>query len=152
MQVRLAAGAGGEQQEQPRHGAAGPGAGGWWHRAAFARRRAFARGDRRLLAITPTEGRTLELTEGGTALLVVGLALVALGAVGATVVSRHAEWMGSATTLPLRLVPFGVLVGAGASLVRGWDLGVSMLAGAVLVPAVGAVGRWLEVRRSRGRG
>lgn len=70
---------------------------------------------------------------------------------GATVVSRHAEWMGSATTLPLRLVPFGILVGAGASLVRGWELGVSMLAGAVLVPVVGAAGRWLEVRRSRGR-
>ena len=73
-----------------------------------------------------------------------------LGAVGATVVTRHAERMGGATTMPLRLVPFGILVGAGASLVRGWDLGVSMLAGAVLVPLVGAIGRWLEVRRRRG--
>lgn len=69
-----------------------------------------------------------------------------LGAVGATVVTRHAERAG-ATTMPLRLVPFGVLVGAGASLVRGWALGVSMLAGAVLVPIVGVVGRWRDVRR-----
>ncbi len=83
------------------------------------------------------------------ALVVVGLALVVLGAVGATVTSRHAERTGHATTMPLRLVPFGILVGAGAALVRGWDLGVSMLAGAVLVPLVGAVTRWLEVRRNR---
>jgi hypothetical protein len=85
------------------------------------------------------------------ALAVVGVLLVALGAVGATVVARHAEHTGRATTMPLRLVPFGILVGAGASLVRGWDLGVSMLAGAVLVPLVGAVSRWLEVRRGRDR-
>ena len=83
------------------------------------------------------------------ALVVVGLALVVLGAVGATLVARHAEHTGHATTMPLRLVPFGILVGAGAALVRGWDLGVSMLAGAVLVPLVGAVTRWLEVRRNR---
>jgi hypothetical protein len=82
--------------------------------------------------------------------IVVGLALVLLGAVGATVTARRAEDRGRATTMPLQLVPFGVLVGAGAALVRGWDLGVSMLAGAVLVPLVGAAGRWLEVRRARG--
>jgi hypothetical protein len=83
--------------------------------------------------------------------VLVGVVLVALGAVGATVTSRHAERGGRATTLPVRLVPFGVLVGAGGAMVRGWDLLSSMVVGAVLVPLVGAVGRWLEVRRARGR-
>lgn len=83
--------------------------------------------------------------------MVVGLALVALGAVGATVTARQAERGGRATTMPLELVPFGVLVGAGGALVRGRALVASMLAGAVLVPLVGAVDRWLEVRRGRRR-
>lgn len=90
--------------------------------------------------------------QGEAALVAVGLALVVLGAVGATVVTRHAEDAGATTgplrpTMSLRLVPFGILVGAGASLVRGWALGVSMFAGAVLVPIVGMLGRWREVRR-----
>lgn len=72
-----------------------------------------------------------------------------LGAVGATMTSRHADRAGRATLLPLKLVPFGILVGAGGAMVRGWDLMSSMLIGAVLVPMVGAVGRWLEVRRGR---
>lgn len=72
-----------------------------------------------------------------------------LGAAGATVFARHAERTGHVATLPLRLVPFGILVGAGAALVRGWDLGVSMLAGAVLVPLVGVVGRCIEIRRGQ---
>lgn len=80
----------------------------------------------------------------------VGLALVVLGAVAATVTARRAEGTGRASTLPLRLVPFGVLIGGGAALVRDWDLGVGVLAGAVLVPLVGAVGRWIEVRRAGG--
>lgn len=83
--------------------------------------------------------------------MLVGFALVVLGAVAATVTSRRAEHAGTATTLPLKLVPLGILVGAGGAMVRGWDLVSSMVAGAVLVPAVGLVGRWLEVRRERGR-
>lgn len=83
--------------------------------------------------------------------MVVGLALVALGAVGATVTARQAERGDRATTMSLKLIPFGVLVGAGGALVRGRALVASMLAGAVLVPLVGAVDRWLEVRRGRRR-
>lgn len=73
--------------------------------------------------------------------------LVVLGATGATLASRPSRPGGPGWALVLRLVPFGVLVGAGAAMVRGWDLGVSLVAGALLVPAVGAVGRWLDVRR-----
>lgn len=73
--------------------------------------------------------------------------LVVLGATGATLASRPSRRGGPGWTLVLRLVPFGVLVGAGAAMVRGWDLGVSLVAGALLVPAVGAVGHWLDVRR-----
>ena len=80
-----------------------------------------------------------------------GLALVALGAVGATVTARRVEQGGRWRLLPLQLLPFGVLVGAGAAMVRGWDLVVAMLAGAVVIPLVGVGGRWLEVRRARRR-
>jgi hypothetical protein len=83
--------------------------------------------------------------------LVVGVALVALGAVGATVTQRRFEEGGrTVRALPL-LVPFGVLVGAGAAIARGWDLVASMVVGAVMVPLVGAAGRFLEVRRGRAR-
>ncbi|MFA9430414.1 hypothetical protein [Egicoccus sp. AB-alg2] len=87
----------------------------------------------------------------GTLGLVLGLLLVALGATGATVTQRRFEQEGRSQRAPLWLVPFGVLVGAGAALVRGWDLGGSMLAGAILVPLVGAAGRLLEIRRRRRR-
>jgi len=87
-----------------------------------------------------------------TLALVLGLLLVGLGATGATVTQRRFEREGRSQRAPLWLVPFGVLVGAGAALVRGWDLAGSMVAGAVLVPLVGAISRLLEVRRRKRRG
>lgn len=84
--------------------------------------------------------------------MVLGLGLVALGAIGATVTSGRVERSGRWALLPLQLVPFGVLVGAGAAMVRGWDLWIAVAAGAVVIPLVGVGGRWLEVRRRRGRG
>jgi protein-S-isoprenylcysteine O-methyltransferase Ste14 len=83
--------------------------------------------------------------------MVVGGALVVLGAVGATVTQRRLEAEGRAATAPLWLVPFGILVGAGAAMVRGWDLWASIVVGAILVPVVGAAGRLWEVRRARRR-
>jgi hypothetical protein len=83
--------------------------------------------------------------------ILVGVLLLVLGAVGATVTQRRFEREGrTLVALPL-LVPFGVLIGAGAAIARGWDLNVSMAVGAVLVPLVGAAGRLLEVRRGRAR-
>lgn len=81
--------------------------------------------------------------------LVLGVVLVIVGAVGATVTQRRLDEEGRSTMAPLWLAPFGVLIGAGASMARGWDLVASMLVGAVFVPLVGAVGRYLEVRRHR---
>jgi hypothetical protein len=78
-----------------------------------------------------------------------GVTLLVVGAVGATVTQRRLEGEGRATVAPLFLVPFGVLIGAGAALIRDWDLMPSLLVGAVLVPLVGAVGRYVEVRRRR---
>ena len=83
--------------------------------------------------------------------MVVGVVLVALGAGGATVTQRRLEAEGRATIAPLWLVPFGVLIGAGAAIARGWDLVAAMVVGAVAVPMVGAVGRYLEVKRHRRR-
>jgi hypothetical protein len=81
---------------------------------------------------------------------VLGLALVLLGATGATLLGRDA---GRPTAVRLlRLAPFGVLVGAGAALVRGWDLGATAVVGAVLVPTVALAGDVLAARRrARGR-
>lgn len=81
--------------------------------------------------------------------IAIGAALLLLGAVGATVSQRGMEQRGRATLAPLSLVPFGILMGAGAAMIRGWDLWVSMAVGAVLVPVVGVIGRMIEVRRRR---
>ena len=83
--------------------------------------------------------------------IAIGAMLLLLGAVGATVSQRGLERRGRATLAPLGLVPFGILMGAGAAMMRGWDLWVSMAVGAVVVPVVGAVGRLIEVRRLRRR-
>lgn len=83
--------------------------------------------------------------------LAVGLALLALGAIGATLTQRMLTEQGRGRRIPLALVPFGVLIGAGAALIRGWDLLVTLVAGAAIVPAVAVGGRWLELRRRRGR-
>ncbi len=90
------------------------------------------------------------LTTTGTAVaLTAGLALMVIGAVGATMTQRHLDDAGRSRWALLALVPYGVLLGAGASLVRGWDLASSLLVGALLLPLVGAVGRLVEVRRAR---
>lgn len=84
--------------------------------------------------------------------MVVGGALLVLGAVGATLTQRRLEAEGRAALAPLWLIPFGILVGAGAAMVRGWDLWASIIVGALLVPVVGVAGRLWEVRRARRRG
>jgi hypothetical protein len=85
----------------------------------------------------------------GAVTVVLGLVLVALGATGATLAVRET---GRPTPGRLvRLVPFGVLVGAGAALVRGWDLGATAALGAVLVPLVALLGD-LRAARRRARG
>jgi hypothetical protein len=89
------------------------------------------------------------LEPGAPLALVMGVALVLVGATGATVTQRHLDRTGRSRQALLALVPFGVLVGAGAALVRGWDLTASLVVGAVLLPVVGALGRLLEVRRAR---
>jgi hypothetical protein len=45
------------------------------------------------------------------------------------------------------LAPFGVLIGAGAALVRGWDLGLAAVAGALAVLVVALGGDVLAARR-----
>jgi hypothetical protein len=93
----------------------------------------------------------VELSVGSPLAIAVGVLLVTLGATGATLATRGFEVAGQAWRVPLRLVPFGVLIGGGAALVRGWDLGAGALVGAILVPLVGTVARMLEVRRHRGQ-
>lgn len=81
--------------------------------------------------------------------LLVGIGLAIVGAVGATVTQRRLDEEGRSSIAPLLLVPFGVLIGAGAAIARGWDLLAAVMVGAVLVPVVGAAGRLLEVRRRK---
>lgn len=82
---------------------------------------------------------------------VVGAVLLVIGAVGATVTTQQLERSGRGRIAPLAVAPMGVLIGAGAALIRGWDLLGSMLVGAVLVPVVGAAVQLLELRRRRRR-
>ena len=89
------------------------------------------------------------MESGEAPMLVLGLLLVALGATGATLTQRRFEQEARVRRTPLWLIPFGVLVGAGAAMVRGWDLYGSMLAGAVLVPLVSVVSLVLEARKRR---
>jgi hypothetical protein len=83
--------------------------------------------------------------------IVIGAVLLMLGAVGATVSQRGLERRGRGRMTPLTLVPFGILMGAGAAMIRGWDLWISIAVGAVVVPLVGVVGRLIEVRQQRRR-
>ena len=78
-----------------------------------------------------------------------GVALVLLGATGATVLGRGGGRPTALRFLPL--VPFGVLIGAGAALVRGWDLAATAVVGAALVPAVALGGDVLAARRRSDR-
>ena len=83
--------------------------------------------------------------------IAIGAVLLLLGAVGATVSQRGLEERGRASLAPLSLVPFGILMGAGAAMIRGWDLWISIGVGGVVVPIVGVAGRLIEVRRRRRR-
>ena len=90
-----------------------------------------------------------DLSVGDALPLAIGVALVLLGATGATMTQRHLDATGRSRLALVALVPYGVLIGAGAAMVRGWDLTAALLVGAVLVPLVGAAGRLIEVRRAR---
>jgi hypothetical protein len=81
--------------------------------------------------------------------LVVGVALLLLGATGAGLVHRRHQGRPGPVSV-LALAPFGVLIGAGAALVRGWDLGLSAVAGALAVIIVALGGDVLAARRRAG--
>lgn len=93
----------------------------------------------------------MDLSVGTPVAVLIGLVLLVLGAVGATAVGRTFDVTDHPGRVPLRLVPFGVLIGGGAALVRDWDLLVGVVVGATLVPAVGTAARLWEVRRRRWR-
>jgi hypothetical protein len=82
----------------------------------------------------------------GALVAVVGVALLLLGASGAGAVHRRQHGRPGPVGV-LALAPFGVLVGAGAALVRGWDLGLSAVAGALVVAVVAVGGDVLAARR-----
>jgi hypothetical protein len=80
---------------------------------------------------------------------VIGLALLLLGAFGASIVHRRQHGRPGASGV-LALAPFGILIGAGSALVRGWDLGLSAVAGALVVLVVALGGDvWAARRRAR---
>jgi hypothetical protein len=86
---------------------------------------------------------------GGVVEQAIGIALLLLGAFGASVVHRRQHGRPVASGV-LALAPFGILIGAGAALVRGWDLGLSAVAGAFVVLLVALGGdMWAARRRAR---
>ena len=89
--------------------------------------------------------------EEGTLTLVAGAVLLLLGASGASAVHRRQRGRPGPVAL-LTLAPFGILIGAGAALVRGWDLGLAAVTGAIAVVVVALAGDVLAARRrARGR-
>ena len=82
----------------------------------------------------------------GVTLQVTGALLLALGATGAGMAHRRQPGRPGPVSV-LALAPFGVLIGAGAALVRGWDLGTSAVAGALAVMLVAVLGDVLAARR-----
>lgn len=93
----------------------------------------------------------MDLSVGSPTAIVVGMVAVLLGATGATVLARGFDRSSRPNRIPLALIPCGILIGGGAALVRGWDLGAAILVGALVIPAVATVGRLIEVRRRRVR-
>lgn len=65
--------------------------------------------------------------------VIVGIVLVVLGATAASAIARMLSPRLQGLRLALAVAPAGVLVGAGAALVRGWDLLGSAAVGAVVV-------------------
>jgi len=75
-----------------------------------------------------------------------GAALLLLGATGAGMVHRRQQGRPGPVGV-IALAPFGILIGAGAALVRGWDLGLSAVSGALAVMLVALLGDVLAARR-----
>lgn len=86
------------------------------------------------------------LLADGTLPVLAGVVLLVLGAVGASALHRRQQGRPGAVAL-LTMAPFGVLIGAGAALVRGWDLGLSAVTGAIVVVVVALGGDVLSARR-----
>jgi hypothetical protein len=86
------------------------------------------------------------LAGGGPLATTVGVLLLLLGAAGASALHRRQHGRPGPTSV-LALAPFGVLIGAGAALVRGWDLGLSAVVGAAVVMLVALLGDVLAARR-----
>lgn len=82
----------------------------------------------------------------GVAARLIGGTLLLLGASGAGMLHRRQEGRPRPVSL-LALAPFGVLIGSGAALIRGWDLGLSALAGALCVMVVALGGDVLAARK-----
>lgn len=76
-----------------------------------------------------------------------GALLLLAGATGGAVLTPRLQARGQGWLVPVVAVPVGAAVGAGAALIRGWDLLGTTLAGALVVPLLTAVVRIVEVRR-----
>ena len=87
----------------------------------------------------------------GVVAWLVGALLLLLGATGAGMAHRRQRGRPGPASM-LALAPFGILIGAGAALVRGWDLGLSAVAGALAVMVVALLGDVLSARRRARRG
>lgn len=82
--------------------------------------------------------------------VVVGVVLIVLGVAGATATARTLEGTPRASVLPFAVAPMGVCIGAGAALLRGWNLVGTAIAAAIVLPLV-VVGRQLVRNRGRRR-
>ena len=85
----------------------------------------------------------------GSGSVALGVVLVAIGAFGASRMPDAGPTVALRVRALVGLVPFGMLIGAGAALVRGDALVPAIVAGAIVVPAVGLGTRLARARRAR---
>lgn len=82
----------------------------------------------------------------------VGVVLVVLGAAAASTTARMLSPRVRGPRLAMAVAPTGVAIGAGAALVRGWDLLPSAVVGTCLVAVLAlTTGLRLEPRHRRSR-
>jgi len=83
----------------------------------------------------------------GSGVVALGVLLVAIGAFGASRMPEAGPGGPRRLRVLAGLIPFGLLIGAGAALVRGDALVPAMVAGALVVPFVGLVAQRVRARR-----
>lgn len=81
--------------------------------------------------------------------IAIGVVLILLGVLGANAAHRYGQDRGLGWWTPVLVAPTGLLIGAGAAIIRGWDLVPTMISGLVVLPVATVLSRLVQHRRER---